>query len=152
MCVFISHSLVWNEVPALIRDCFSLFLIQMYVALLRIREKKIKTRLLGESTSNPTSLVTRQRAISIILDRINPLPSHNISTRRLRNKTLSVIVSQSLKLICHSCLPIWISKCTSRKRRGNMISSQIPITDRWNGIGLQTSLATKDRGWTRTAW
>jgi len=103
----------------------------------------VNAMLLRKSPNHPTSFVTSKRTIKMILMLENPLSCHDISTRRPRNKTPSTIVNQGLKLICHSCSPIRISKSTAviaRNRGGNdMISRQVPIIDRLYGTSLKTS-------------
>jgi len=97
----------------------------------------VNAMLLRKSPNHPTSFVTSKRTIRMILMLENPLSCHDISTRRPRNKTPSTIVNQGLKLICHSCSPIRISKRTAliaRNRGGNdMISRQVSIIDRLYG-------------------
>ena len=73
----------------------------------------IYAMLLRKSLNHPTSFVTSKRTIRMIFMLENPLSCHDISTRRPRNKTPSTIINQSLKLICHSCSPIRIRKCTA---------------------------------------
>ena len=65
---------------------------------------------LREATNNPSSFMTSQRAINIILVLEDPLVGDDVGTRRSRNKTPGAIVHKRLVFFGHRRTPIGIGE------------------------------------------
>ena len=70
----------------------------------------IDTRLLRETTNDPSGFVARKRTIRIVLMPKYPFATDNVGTRRRRDKCPSFIQSKCIVLFLHGMSPIRISK------------------------------------------
>lgn len=73
----------------------------------------INSGTLSETAENPPSLVLVESAISMKLVAIDPFSSHNVNSRKTRDKIPCAISLESFELLSHGSVPIDIGERTA---------------------------------------
>jgi hypothetical protein len=66
---------------------------------------------LRETTNYPASLVESESAVGVILVEINPFATNHIGARGFWNKSLSMILAESILFQTHGSRPMRVSEC-----------------------------------------